>query len=141
MARQQINPSQRKSGFKMMQHSFPYGVAVRTIDGVGFKPKAVIIDGMISTSTSQSRQSKGVAAWDGTDISQGSHATFTQGNSGSVVHQSKNDDTAAFLSINSSGGTTFRGEIISFDDDGITVDVTVGGSFSLDTVYNILFIG
>lgn len=131
-----VTPDKRTGGYKMIQYTFSASGSVQ-ITGVGFKPKAVIINGMISTSSSQNRQSKGMAAYDGAAITQGSHATFTQ----SGVYQSVDDRTAAFLSINSSGGVTFKGVITSFDNDGITVNVNPAGSFSLDKAYDILFMG
>ena len=129
-----VTPEKRSGGFKIIEHNFTGSTGTNKITGVGFKPKGFTCVGMTGDSSTQARQSHGMADESGT---QSGHAFFMQ--SGSFA--SKRDTSAAFVASNASGGQTFRGVVTSWDDDGITVNVTNGGSFTLDRQYFIAFYG
>lgn len=132
-----MTPEKRSGGFKLIVHTFANSTGSQSITGVGFKPKAIIVNWGLPSSTSGAIMSNGRAV-DGSPITQGSEAIYIIASGPGTA--SLTSTTQAFLRIGGSGTAAVAATVTSFDSDGITVNMTTTDATTSNRTFSILFL-
>lgn len=131
-----VTPEKRSGGFKLITHTFANSIGPQSINGVGFKPKAIIVGWGLPTAATATIMSNGRAV-DGSPIVQSSESVFVDGSTRATVTST----TQAFVRPNASAAATFGAAVTSFDADGITVNVGTTDATASNRTFQILFLG
>lgn len=132
-----IGPELRTGGFALVTKVFSNSTGSQSVTGVGFKPKAIIVGWGLPSSTSGAIISQGRAV-DGDPIKQSAESNYNLSTGQAVSNIST---TQAIFRIGGSGAAAFAATVTSFDEDGITVDVTTTDSTESTRTFQILFMG
>ena len=125
-----VTPEKRSGGFWQLNYTFSETGSIN-LTNVPFRPKAINVISRRVSGTAQVA-GQGMATDNNGVIMQGAQSS-AQSNTG--VAQTIDSTTAAFL-VSGSTSTDFVGQVTSFNEDGITVNVTtssggVSGNFSI----------
>lgn len=115
-------------------HTFGSGIGTKTITGVGFKPRAIIVLARERSSATESTHALGYAVDNGVGIDQGAQSSY----GASASHRTDESQSAAFIANTTS--VQFAAAVTSFDNDGITVNVSIGNGTVQYNTFHILFI-
>lgn len=130
-----ITPAHRSGGFYGVAHDFSTGTGTKTITGVPFAPKALIVLGHGAGSGTTYTNTDGYAV-DGSPIVQGAKP----GAASTAAAFSTSSETAAFYS-RTPAADQFIGAVTDFTSDGIEVNVTTNAGTAGYTKFHILFLG
>ena len=118
IADQAVTPEKRSGGFYVGSHTFTSGTGSKSITGFGFKPKMVKAE-------LRAISSVGFHASSGTAV-EGMSSQATAGPAGSSGGRTSR--SGVLLLGVSDSTTVYQGDVISWDEDGITVNITQDGS-------------
>lgn len=118
-----VTPAKRSGGFYSAAISLSAGTGVKNITGFGFRPKEVQFI-MRSESGATALTCIGGAVDNSGTIFQYVTATGAAGASANTV----SSNAACMVVVAASGTAVYRSEFVSFNSDGISINVTIDGA-------------